>query len=165
MTIYYLQQYFSIHNIFYIIFVFSLSEEEGETIDDALDIKPPQARMISQSRNKKRDERRSKRSERHRDEKHSRREKHHRDKSARTGKEREHYQREKERYYREKQHYEQISYVAHFEKGYRERKEESRVRRSDQRKHEEKKPGEMNESRYLKEQNVIVVRLYNTLCH
>lgn len=61
---------------------FSLSEEEGENID-ALDIKPPQARVSSQSRSKRRDGRdhersRHKRSDRHRDERHSHREKHHR---------------------------------------------------------------------------------------
>lgn len=130
------------------IMVFSLSEEEGESVDDSLDIKPPQARMISQSRTKKRDDRRSKRSERYREEKHSRREKHHREKSSRSAKERsEHYQREKERYYRDKQHYEQIGYEQHFEKGYRERKDESRVRRSESRKHDEKKSGETRDSR------------------
>lgn len=123
----------------------SLSEEEGETVDDALDIKPPQARMISQSRNKKREEHRSKRSDRHREDKHSRREKHHREKS-RSGKDREHYQREKERYYRDKQHYEQ-NYEGHFEKVYRERKEDSRLRRPESRKHDEKKSGEARDSR------------------
>lgn len=128
--------------------LFSLSEEEGETVDDALDIKPPQARMISQSsRSKKREDRRSKRSDRHRDDKHSRRDKHHREKTSRSGKDREHYQREKERYYRDKQHYEQIGYEAHFEKGYRDRKEDSRIRRSETRKHDDKKTGEMRDAR------------------
>lgn len=63
--------------------VCSLSEEDGENLD-SLDIKPPQARVASQSsRSRKRegDESRSKhkRGERHRDEsRHSHREKHHR---------------------------------------------------------------------------------------
>ncbi|XP_044260235.1 cyclin-dependent kinase 11B-like isoform X2 [Tribolium madens] len=116
---------------------FSLSEEDGENID-SLDIKPPQARVSSQSsRNKRREghESRShhKRSERHREERHSHREKHHRDKQSRSNKEREHYQREKERYYREQMAYSELQY-------YRERKEDpSRSRHSDARKYEEKK--------------------------
>lgn len=66
------------------LFVCSLSEEEGDNID-SLDIKPPQARVSSQSsRSKRRGEgeegrSRHKRGERHRDEgRHSHREKHHR---------------------------------------------------------------------------------------
>ncbi|KYB25277.1 cdk10/11-like protein [Tribolium castaneum] len=116
---------------------FSLSEEDGENID-SLDIKPPQARVASQSsRNKRREghESRShhKRSERHREERHSHREKHHRDKQSRSNKEREHYQREKERYYREQITYSELQY-------YRERKEDPpRSRHSDARKYEEKK--------------------------
>lgn len=60
----------------------SLSEEEGDHVD-SLDIKPPQARIPQNSRNKRREghENRShhKRSDRHREERgHSHREKHHR---------------------------------------------------------------------------------------
>lgn len=123
-----------------ILFYFSLSEEDAENVD-SLDIKPPQARVSSQtSRSKRREghESRShhKRSERHRDERHSHREKHHRDKSARSNKEREHYQREKERYYREQLTYSEMQY-------YRDRKDESsRSRHSDSRKYDEKKPKE-----------------------
>jgi cell division cycle 2-like protein len=105
-----------------------------------LDIKPPQARVSSQSsRSKRREghESRShhKRSERHREERHSHREKHHREKQTRSNKEREHYQREKERYYREIT-YSEMQY-------YRDRKEDSsRSRHSDSRKYDEKKPKE-----------------------
>lgn len=61
----------------------SLSEDEGDNVD-SLDIKPPQARISQNSRNKRREahETRShhKRSDRHRDERaaHSHRDKHHR---------------------------------------------------------------------------------------
>ncbi|CAG9854486.1 unnamed protein product [Phyllotreta striolata] len=114
---------------------FSISEEEeGEAID-SLDIKPPQAKIASQSKTKKREHERRKHSDRHREDRHSHRDKHHREKSNRSMKDREQYQRDKERYYREK-HFEQAAYEAQ----YRERKDEKpRSRHSDQRKHEEKK--------------------------
>lgn len=67
--------------VFQFLFVFSMSEDEGETVD-SLDIKPPQAQISMQSgRSKRREghERHHKRSERHRDERsHSHRQKHHR---------------------------------------------------------------------------------------
>lgn len=61
-------------------FTFSVSDEDGETID-SLDIKPPQAQAMSTSRSKQKREERShhKRSERHRDDRsHSHRSKHQR---------------------------------------------------------------------------------------
>lgn len=60
---------------------YSMSEDEGETVD-SLDIKPPQAQIAMQnSRSKRREghDRHHKRSERHREERiHSHRQKHHR---------------------------------------------------------------------------------------
>nr|CAI5848539.1 unnamed protein product [Callosobruchus analis] len=120
---------------------FSLSEDDGENIDDSLDIKPPQARVATVSRKRKDHEKGRKRSERYRDEReHHHREKHHREKSSSSRKEREHYQREKERYYRER-HLEQMGYENQYhEKNYRERKEGSRSKRGESsRRHDEGK--------------------------
>lgn len=133
----------------------SLSDEEVETID-SLDIKPPQAHVLSQKM-KKRDIHESKthhkKSDRHREERgHSHRSKHHREKQR----EREHYQREKERYYKEKQSYDanykegygDMQYLS--ERAYRERKEDMMrsSRHSDLRKFEERK---LKESREIRE--------------
>ncbi|KAG5889207.1 hypothetical protein JTB14_033285 [Gonioctena quinquepunctata] len=127
---------------------FSLSEEEGENVD-SLDIKPPQARLAAPPKNKKREHERRKRSDRHREERYSHREKHHRDKSGRSAKDRDQFQREKERFYREKQHFEQVNFEGQYEKNYRERKDEqSRTRRPESRKHDEKKS---KDSRYMRD--------------
>lgn len=138
----------------------SLSEDESENVD-SLDIKPPQARIQSQSsRSRRRDaHERShhKRSERHKeDSRRSHREKHHRDKHLHSSKEREHYQREKDRYYREKQSYEaaykdgyvEVKYSS--ERSYREPREESSrtIRHSEQRKYDEKKGTDIREIHY-----------------
>ncbi|KAJ8980549.1 hypothetical protein NQ317_001056 [Molorchus minor] len=128
----------------------SASEEEGENVD-ALDIKPPQARMSSLSRNKRRDQERGhhKRTDRHRSERHSHRDKHLRNHciQQRIGniiKE------PKKRYYSEKQSFEQVTYEVQYDRNYRGRKEESssRSRHSDSRKHDEKKSKELRDSRY-----------------
>lgn len=127
--------------MFFFKFFHSFSEEDVDAMD-ALDIKPPQARIVQQSSKSKRREghERShhKRSERHRSERHFHREKHHRDKQSRSTKDREH---EKERYYRDSQNYEQSSYmeVQYVERTYRERKEERNRYTESSRKHEEKK--------------------------
>lgn len=141
-----------------LIYAFSISEEEIETID-SLDIKPPQAHVLSQKM-KKRDIHESKshhkKSDRHREERsHSHRSKHHRDKQR----DREHYQREKERYYKEKQAYEasykesygEVQYLGG-ERGYRERKDEMMRsgRHSDMRKFEERKVKETREIREVR---------------
>ncbi|XP_060529144.1 serine/threonine-protein kinase PITSLRE isoform X2 [Cylas formicarius] len=113
-------------------------DDDPENVD-ALDIKPPQAKVSNRKTKRREHEKtrhkRSDRSERHREERHSHREKHHRDKSSRSLKEREHYQKERDRYYREQMGYTDAQYLT--ERAFRERKaEEARNRHIESRKQE-----------------------------
>ncbi|KAK9873179.1 hypothetical protein WA026_021412 [Henosepilachna vigintioctopunctata] len=139
----------------------SLSEEDGEAVDDSLDIKPPQAKVSQNLKLKRRDhtERsRHKKSEKHREDRHLHREKHHREKQMRSTKDREYYQKErdKERYYREKtMSYDQLmseSQQYMKEKSHRERKED-RSRYLESRKREEKVNKDVREVRYSSRDN------------
>ncbi|XP_030758979.1 serine/threonine-protein kinase PITSLRE isoform X2 [Sitophilus oryzae] len=135
------------------------SDDEDIGDMDALDIKPPQAKILdhkTKKREHERSRRKSDKNEKGREVRHSHRDKHHRDKTK-SEKLKDVYQREK--YYREKQQmFEQISYSEHHyvnERGFRVRKSEETRSRHDK-KHGERKPKEdrRSDTRDLHERHV-----------